>query len=150
LFNNHYGRPTGNGAVSDLAPTSAAIASINAQHTPFPASTIVGLADTAQKLANSSEINIALSFAIGTPACWTTIFPGFDSVLGGNNDLLVPSTSQSANGSVPSSSFNDTIHSGWPLLTVTGAFELGSTDIVSQVISLLNRNADDSTAFKAF
>jgi pimeloyl-ACP methyl ester carboxylesterase len=154
LFNNHFGRPTGNGAVSDLDPNSTAISNINKQHTPFPAHTIVGLADTAQKLANSIEINLGLSFlpaSLGTPACWITIFPGFDSILGGTNDLLVPSNSQSANGAVPSSSpFNDTIHSGWPLQPVTGTFELGSTDIVAEIITLLNQNANDAIVFKAF
>lgn len=150
LFNNSFNKPTGNGAVADLAPTSVAITSINAQHTPFPGSTIVGLADTAQKLATSTEINLRLGVTFATPSCWTTIFPGFDSVLGSNNDLMVPSTSQSANGSVPSSSFNSTVHTGFPLLTLLGSSELGSTDIVNQVINLLNKNADDSTVFKAF
>ena len=150
LFNNSFNKPTGNGAVADLAPTSVATTNINSQHTPFPGSTIIGLADSAQKFATSTEINIRLGFTFATPSCWTTIFPGFDSVLGSNNDLMVPSTSQSANGSVPSSSFNSTIHTGFPLLTLLGSSELGSTDIVNQVINLLNKNADDSTVFKVF
>lgn len=157
-FDDLLNLPVNNGAVSDLEPNSTAITSISSQHTSFPVSTIVGIADTQQEVSNGNKLNsdiAELSQLYGF--CFSTLFPGFDSIFGGRiNDLIIPADSQAAGGVVPHMSYFNVIHTGGFFDPAGGFTELGEGSpgltpppgLVDYVIELLNANADDTKLFQ--
>jgi pimeloyl-ACP methyl ester carboxylesterase len=146
VFSFGLGKPTGNGAVSDLQVGSAAIKAIDAKRTPFPTSTIVGLASAEEILANDVLFGTLVNSLCSNP------IPTFEFnlVLGTTtHDLLVPESSQNGGRSETSNTVNSVVHSS-PFLTPSGTQELNTSAIASLVTTLLNANADDTTVFAPF
>lgn len=135
------------GAVDDLTPASAAITSINGPgvQTPFVAHTIVGLATSEDKADVELWINTVGSFF----ACWNLIHFDFDRILGVNNDLLVPESSQVGFdiNSPATENIGGTVHSPpFPTLTFDPA-ETSHIGIANRVIDLLDESVHDPTVF---